>query len=237
MATKKLSINIPARSVLTEEISIIQEKYNKIIEDLKHMNGIYVMELFGVTDISNIKLLRVNKVGFMFEHYFIYIKSLMVGDEEVIVNQMFYKSSGKSRKSGLEDIWLPTTGINTAGFIEKLEDEHILYYETLKRNKDYNKKYINEDLLLYKRFINKLNVLISKFLFEQERISKDIFKGDKYLDNTNSMIIIRDLAAKLGHYNYSYNEIIPDLEDNIVTINKNQTGGSKKRFKLINILF
>lgn len=225
-------IFIPPRKYLSEEELSIEKDYIEILEILKHMSYDFVINLFKSINTDNIISIKLNKIGFMFEHYFVYIQSLIfINDnkieENIIVNQMFYKSSGLSRKTGLEGIWLPTVGINNLKFIKKLEDEYIFEYDNLKTKKIYDKKYINKDLLIYGRFINKINTIISKILLEEEQKYPDIFKGKKIVDSATDDLILKLLSEKYNNKPfYLFNEIIPDLDENIIKIDRKLIGGN-----------
>ena len=136
MATKfkpNFKVFIPPK--LSPDIVAIISSYKNIIDILKHMNISFVINLFESLNITDIISININKVGYFYDHYFVYIKSIITRDkDEIIINQMFYKSSGLSRSTGLKDIWLPTTGINF-NMIKKLEDEYIIRYDNLKKEK------------------------------------------------------------------------------------------------------
>ena len=213
---------------LSPDIVAIISSYKNIIDILKHMNISFVINLFESLNITDIISININKVGYFYDHYFVYIKSIITKDkDEIIINQMFYKSSGLSRTTGLKDIWLPTTGISF-DMIKKLEDNYIIYYENLIHKREYNNDYINKDLLLYGRFITEINAKISKFLYQQEQRNQEIFKGP--ILDISHMSLIRSFP---GRTEVSYAELIPDLETNIVNI-PNILEGGRQYYKFIN---
>ena len=215
---------------LSPDIVAIISSYKKIIDILKRMNIFFVMNLFESLNITDIISININKVGYFYDHYFVYIKSIITKDkDEIIINQMFYKSSGLSRSTGLKDIWLPTTGINF-NMIKKLEDEYIIRYDNLKKEKNYNEININKELLLYGRFITETNAKLSKFLYQQEQINQDIFKGP--LLDINCTTISKSFPFKTE---VSYAELIPDLETNIISI-PNILEGGRQYYKFIHYL-
>ena len=213
---------------LSPDIVAIISSYKEIIDILKHMNISFVINLFESLNITDIISININKVGYFYDHYFVYIKSIITRDkDEIIINQMFYKSSGLSRSTGLKDIWLPTTGISF-DMIKKLEDNYIIYYENLIQKREYNNEHINKDLLLYGRFIKEINAKISKFLYQQEQRNQEIFKGP--ILDISHMSLIRSFP---GRTEVSYAELIPDLETNIVNI-PNILEGGRQYYKFIN---
>ena len=213
---------------LSQQDKLIIGYYDEILDILKNMDISFVMNLFKSLDITDIISININKVGYFCDHYFVYIKSIITRDkDEIIINQMFYKSSGLSRSTGLKDIWLPTTGISF-DMIKKLEDNYIIYYENLIHKREYNNDYINKDLLLYGRFITEINAKISKFLYQQEQKNQEIFKGP-VLDISH-ISMVRSFP---GRTEVSYAELIPDLETNIINI-PNILEGGRQYYKFIN---
>lgn len=236
----KLKITMPVRTILTSEEDKISKIYNDIIELLKKMSGLFVDNLFTSLNISNIIAININPIGFMFEHYFVYVKSCIIRneskiEEEINVNQTFYKSSGKSRTTGLENIWLPTNGINILNFIKKLDDNYILLYENLIYKKNYKKELIHENILIYGRFITELNAKISKCLFYEEKKNPEIFKGKINWDKSTDSLQLRNAIQRFpGKFDFTFNELIPDIEINIIKINIIQTAGKKIQYYTLN---
>uniref|UniRef100_A0A6C0ACN3 Uncharacterized protein n=1 Tax=viral metagenome TaxID=1070528 RepID=A0A6C0ACN3_9ZZZZ len=201
---KKLHLNLkknpnikdgmrPTLSLTLDPISQRKEQKIQFVSDrIKHMSKEDVECIFSqikpqikninidfnkICEIKGRKIIKVNKI--------IYI-SLEEGFEKEIteiVNMGFYMSSGKSRQTGLENIWLPTTGISSNGIIpdcnqiklNKLEDEYLTYLDSDATLDNKYKKSL--ELEPYLRFINKINVVISIRLSELEVL--DMFKQMK----------------------------------------------------------
>ena len=215
---------------ITPEQINIKIKYEQIVNNLKNMSQPFVLDLFGTINIDDVIGLNIKIIGYFINHYFVYVNKLILKSGEIDINVMFYLSTGQSRGTGLENTWLPTTGISLKSKmlgdssqirIHKPEDEYILFYEKLLADGNYNEEYVNNDLLTYGRFMNNLNTKISKFMSTQELVNPEIFKGKSI---NKEQFITYDLLFNLK-----------DDQNNII-INKQISGGYKKYYKFINLI-
>ena len=133
-----LSKNIPTSQELDKQKIISQ-----VIQGLKYMNEDDVLQIYN--EIEFYQPIQVNRIKTDCDRPVINVDGLK-----------FYKSSGQSRQTELKDIWLPYIKCDL-GRVLKSEDVFIE-----------NPNLINgreNSLLKYKRFINKENALISKWLY------------------------------------------------------------------------
>ena len=152
------------------KLNLTPRKKNPVEEILKYMNSSHVERIYGdLTDTDNITTLSYQNIGMYGDRHIIFVtKYYNNGSEKNIVSggQLFYKSSGTSRGTGLKGVWLPCNGIIQELFSEdtrlaKPEDKYL--FNLQRKSMD-----IYQNIIKYGRFITKENAMISKFLSQVE---------------------------------------------------------------------
>ena len=146
----------PLKLIITPEESEKYRIYDNIISRLKYMNREEVFYIY--TNIGNYKPKIVSNVFVECDRFIIDVDGLK-----------FYKSTGGSRGTGLEGIWLPYSYCYHDDWynkdrVKKPEDEFLDDYLINKTDSTLIENNKN-NLLRYKRFINEKNAIISKWLY------------------------------------------------------------------------
>ena len=139
---------------------------NPVEEILKHMNCSDVETIYGnLTD--NITELSYKNIGMFSDRHIIFVTEYNnISFENG--GQLFYKSSGESRGTGLGGYWLPCNGIETIkdfsdGYTRLAKPEDIYIHHLPDEGTQ-----IYTNIVTYGRFITKVNAMISKFLSQVE---------------------------------------------------------------------
>ena len=142
----------------TDTVSELEQLQTNVKNELNKMSEFTVHELYSnVTTYNSIKFEKKHIEG-------------IEGREVVVVTEldntpiepvMFYKSTGKSRGTGLENLWLLYGRIDDSGTYDMIIKPENELYKRIMNDKD---KLL--ELKKWKRFINEQNVRISKKLFE-----------------------------------------------------------------------
>jgi hypothetical protein len=150
--------NIPPIKLPVDDGSLLEEqiRLNTIRNKIKNMGLHEVEEIFAKFDVEPEWLI--------YRPHFIINNRPIINVVEIkergkprqIINHKFYRSSGQSRGTGLNDVWMPTTGISPGGYhIEKPEDYWLIF--------DIPED-IQEGINNYGRFVKRELALVSYFL-------------------------------------------------------------------------
>jgi hypothetical protein len=149
-------------------------KHGNTIECIKHMKIEKINEIYSSLS-RTIEYIDICNLINLEDRNIIHIKSIKFTDqdEETIVLQSFYKSTGRSRgDSNISDIWFPCKKLeysfrNTEMVlrITKLEDDILLKLTAPTLNYSIINEYENS-VVKYCRFVNELNSYISKVLYD-----------------------------------------------------------------------
>ena len=139
-------------------------KKRSLLEGLKHMSDVDVIQIYRELPHATI-IIEYTPVFRLEDRTIVYVHSIKINGIENAINMAFYQSTGQSRGTGLEGIWLPTLGIDTTSrTIMKLEDYYIGKYTDVKQISNPENKSEIDNLIKYKRFINEKIALTSKHL-------------------------------------------------------------------------
>jgi hypothetical protein len=138
-------------------------KYTTIPDLLKHMTDTQVLGIYKEFRSVRLTNLVLYPIFIIQGRKIIYVDSLEVDGQITKVSSAFYQSSGKSRSTGLDGTWLPTTHITREEHfrLSKPEDELIIKYERVEHDDSDPEQ---QTLMKYMRFINRTNALTSYFL-------------------------------------------------------------------------
>ena len=118
-------------------------------------------------DVSTVHHLTYSNVFTISERPIIFVYSLTMTDGTVVdINMAFYKSTGQSRFTGLDDTWLPTLGFDYKSRMLIKAEEYFLYlygpmYSLSMSNVETQQV---QDLMTYKRFITQKIAMVSYYL-------------------------------------------------------------------------
>jgi hypothetical protein len=149
----------------------------KISEDIKYslneMGEEHREHIYSSIASSRVKLsnLVYSDIFTLLERPIIFVYSIEIDGVKTPIDTSFYKSTGNSRGTGLENTWLPTIGIDIISrSIIKLEEYYVFKYvinpDKISEIKNPDNKEEIDSLLTYKRFINKYNALTSYYLWD-----------------------------------------------------------------------
>lgn len=138
----------------------------KIIDGLKKMSERDKDEIFSklpnvVNHLTYSNVFTVAQIPIIFVH------DLTMNDGTVVdINMAFYKSTGESRFTGLDDTWLPTLGFDhESGMLIKAEEYFLFLYHARGSLPMSNVQLPQvQDLLTYKLFITQKLAMVSYFL-------------------------------------------------------------------------
>jgi hypothetical protein len=149
----------------------------KISDDIKYslneMGEEHREHIYSSISSSRVRLnnLVYSDIFTLLERPIIYVYSIEIDGVKTSIDTAFYKSTGNSRCTGLENTWLPTIDIDIISrSIIKLEEYYVFKYVI---NPNKISEITNPDnrdeidsLLTYKRFINKYNAITSYYLWD-----------------------------------------------------------------------
>jgi hypothetical protein len=171
MAAKRMGLTlgplvIPPKTIEHKISDDIKHSLNEMGEE--HRNDIYSSIASSGIQLSN---LLYSHIFTLQDRPIIFVYSIDIDGAKTPINMAFYKSTGLSRGTGLEKTWLPTIGIDIiSNSIIKLE-EYYVYKYVISPNRiseithPDNKQEV-DDLLTYKRFINRNNAITSYYLWD-----------------------------------------------------------------------
>lgn len=178
----------------------------KISEDIKSGLNDMCSEkrdyIYSTIASSGVKLsnLVYSDIFTILERPIIYVYSIDIDGVKTAIDTAFYKSTGNSRGTGLENTWLPTIGIDIISrSIIKLEEYYVFKY-VINPNKiseienPDNREEI-DNLLTYKRFINRNNALTSYYLW------------DSHIDVVEPIVTLSDIKHEKTYAPYIQAEI------------------------------
>jgi hypothetical protein len=148
-------------------------RHSGIVENLKRMSKADVEHIYSFISEHFLQKMVYYELFTYDERTIIYVVSIDIDGITTQINMGFYKSTGTSRSTGLNDIWLPTTYIQQGwgvGHIGKPEDPYILKYEVPAGVRNIEEE---EELITYRRFINKPYALVSFFLSHYPNLKVD----------------------------------------------------------------
>lgn len=194
---------------------------NKTLYNLKYMNSNDINRLYDLycitdndiidNDINYIIYNNDTKTDEYIDYKFlcnykgrdiVYVKIIIINKKKITVNQAFFKSNGESRIGcNLKGYWLPTIGICISGNIMKLEDDYIYYLEDPYIDNDLKILKCN-DIYPYMRFINRINIIVSKML----KISEDNLCNR----NNNDNVIRENIIDLTIPNNIIFEDVIKD---------------------------
>jgi hypothetical protein len=159
-------IVIPPKSIGTKISEDIKYSLNEMGEE--HREHIYSSIASSGVKLSN---LVYSDIFTLLERPIIYVYSIEIDGEKTAIDTAFYKSTGNSRGTGLENTWLPTIGIDILSkSIIKLEEyydfKYVINPNKISEIENPDNREEIDNLLTYKRFINKYNALTSYYLWD-----------------------------------------------------------------------
>jgi hypothetical protein len=179
-----LALKISTLDTSEESLNEQYPKHSDIIKSLKHMDLPQVENIYSSISEHFLQNMVYYELFTYEERLFIYVVSIDVDGVTTPVNMGFYKSTGTSRGTGLNNIWLPTLSMAPYGPIIKAEDPYLLKYGIKGGVRNIDEE---EQLITYKRFINKQYALVSFFLSHYPDLKVD--KIITYAD-------VRDVVSK-----------------------------------------
>ncbi|NBW04173.1 MAG: hypothetical protein EBR87_10795, partial [Cytophagia bacterium] len=138
----------------------------KIIDGLKKMSERDKDEIFSKLP-NVVNHLTYSNVFTVAQRPIIFVHDMTMNDGTVVdINMAFYKSTGESRFTGLDDTWLPTLGFDhESGMLIKAEEYFLFLYHARGSLPMSNVQLPQvQDLLTYKRFITQKLAMVSYFL-------------------------------------------------------------------------
>ena len=141
----------------------------KIIDGLKKMSERDKDEIFSKLPnvAATVNHLTYSNVFTVAQRPIIFVHDMTMNDGTVVdINMAFYKSTGESRFTGLDDTWLPTLGFDhESGMLVKAEEYFLFLYHARGSLPMSNVELPQvQDLLTYKRFITQKLAMVSYFL-------------------------------------------------------------------------
>jgi hypothetical protein len=167
MAERKKPLSLPPLTLLAlnskKEEQILKIKI--LLAGLKHMTSDDKEYIYAQLSHIRVSNLIYSDIFTLRDRPIIFVYSIDIDGITVNINMAFYKSTGASRMTGLENTWLPTLGVDIESkTIIKLEEYYMhKYHNPYKIEYESNIEEI-ERLLRYKRFIDRENALASLYL-------------------------------------------------------------------------
>ena len=212
---------------------------NPVEEILKHMNSDNVERIYDdLIDTDNISKLSYQNIGMFSGRHIIFVTKY---DSKSLENggQLFYKSSGTSRSTGLGGYWLPCNGIEkiedfSGGYTRLAKPEDIYLHHLPDEGTD-----IYQNIETYGRFITKENAMISIFLSQVKipgLLNELITQDDIDTQKMSKPLVVATLSvASSNAAAHSGNAAAPIVTGNAAAHSDNAatnvTGGSKKRIR------
>ncbi len=207
--------------VSNDPYEIIYQELNTIFSGLKYMHGSDVKVLFDSIkqEISTPPIIQYTIFRSPLSDRLIATVTKIIWNGVDLLNDnkiMLYKSTGKSRLTGLDGYWLPYLGEKYKGVVAKLEDDYVKtleYILTMSRPlPDYYKPIIIDIInninsyKTYKRFINKTYLIASYILSLDEKHNHEYIPDEKYNreytpeEKSNAQINMTRTIEKLDGY-------------------------------------
>ena len=173
MAAKKKGLKL-APLVFTQSNThkISQDTSQNIRYGLNEMSDEHRNTIYESIASSGIKLgnLMYSNIFTIENRPIIFVHSIEIDGVKTSIDMAFYKSTGMSRGTSLENTWLPTIGIDIVSkTIIKLEEYYVYKYcigaDRISQISNPDNKEEIDNLLTYKRFINKNNAITSYYLW------------------------------------------------------------------------
>jgi hypothetical protein len=193
-------IVIPPKTIGTKISEDIKYSLNEMGEE--HREHIYSSIAPSIVRLSN---LVYSDIFTLLERPIIYVYSIEIDGVKTSIDTAFYKSTGNSRGTGLENTWLPTIGIDIISrSIIKLEEYYVFKYvinpDKISEIENPDNREEIDNLITYKRFINKHNAIASYYLW------------DSHIDVVEPILTLSDIKH--------YKTFAPYIQEEVKVYNK-----------------